>query len=345
MHIRKYSGHSLLFIALFIFIGCRKNTTLPMIDSCLEQASLAYHHQNDPNFNCCDCQVSILEVFSEEIPYDYFYPILKEGSNGNKAIVYYRRDNLSPFAGFEVWHSDLCSGQKTLLADNALYGLEWGTDGWVYFTGFDQGVYKVKPNSDSLTRVDKISFGDFNRYPKVSPQGTEILIESEYNGETNVYIYNTIDSTLKTVIEGPSLSAWDWVNDTSICVVYRDGLNQKFAVRNLNTDTEEIYFEIDIKFSTDSFVTQIEYLAELNSIFWCGRGLVGKVDLSTRTNKVIFSAYSHEDILSFGINEEAVEWLVVSKRKMNQIDLCTVDSNFDLILTNINTGNDRKLEL
>jgi hypothetical protein len=128
-----FSLYNILIILLLFFCSCQKEMAPADNSGCLKPFLSPSFPAKDPNFDCCDCGVDVQEIFSSVIPYDYYYPCFNP--NNRNQMVYYRGDNTqSLFSGYEIWFMDFCTQKRQLLANDALYGIEWGSNNWVFYT-------------------------------------------------------------------------------------------------------------------------------------------------------------------------------------------------------------------
>ncbi|TAK62952.1 MAG: hypothetical protein EPO24_04585, partial [Bacteroidetes bacterium] len=161
---------------------------------------------------CATCVWGCEEVYSSDIPYDYFYPCFNPSNP--EQFGYYRYDNVNLGMGFELWVVDFCTGSKKLLVDNAFYGLDWSVDDWLIYTATDQNIWKIKSNGDSLTQITFI--GEYNRYPKWSPDGKKIAFNTEIQGNSFFFISDKNGNIQDTIEELSRTRTWSWIDNDRI---------------------------------------------------------------------------------------------------------------------------------
>ncbi|MEM6261886.1 MAG: hypothetical protein AAGI38_05220 [Bacteroidota bacterium] len=102
------------------------------------------------------------------------------------------------------------TGKTLQVSNNACYGLDWGSTGWLVYTGIDRKVWKVKANGDSLTQL---SFGSgFHNYPIWSPDGSRIV----YQHEREIRLIDADGNFVKDAIHW--FWPFEWLNDDEIMV-------------------------------------------------------------------------------------------------------------------------------
>jgi hypothetical protein len=332
-----------LVISILLFVcSCRDKKYEPLEpDSCFLQSAVEYQSIPNPDFSCCDCPIGLQELNSAEIPFDYFYPTINTSTTDE--IYYYKKDNINSSFGYEIWKTNLCTGDQVNIINGALHEIEWGQGDWIFYTGIDQKIYKVKGNGDSLRLLDQASLGVYNRGVKVNPSGTQILFQTVLGNETILKLADIDGNPTQDIINSPSVRTWDWVNDSIICYVYRDNRDQEFYLKRLDSGELTKFFEFPIVNTTDSLITDIQFSSSTNSIIWVGLRTIGLTRIETGETEIIYSGYSDEQFLSIDVVDD---WksIILNKRKMHQIDFCTMDSDYEFIVLSLEQDfGDKKL--
>lgn len=143
-----------------------------------------------------------------------FYP--DEYSRGNPVfnpnnpyeIVYQRKRNNTLGQEYELWVFSFCTGEANKIATNMYYNLDWGSNGWIIYTGTGHQIYKVKSNGDSLSVITNQS--GFNRAGKWNPSGT-LFWNNRDDGITIQDINGEIEHTLSIPFDSR-----DWVDDSTL---------------------------------------------------------------------------------------------------------------------------------
>jgi dipeptidyl aminopeptidase/acylaminoacyl peptidase len=95
----------------------------------------------------------------------YLYSIpIPSKSNSNFLVYIRRRTDTSGLAKApQIWSTDLCTGEKNLLASELVSTISVSKDDWILFRRFD-GNWKIKSNGDSLTQLATL-ITDFDWHP------------------------------------------------------------------------------------------------------------------------------------------------------------------------------------
>lgn len=132
----------------------------------------------------------------------------------------------------ELWKFSFCTGEATKLSGNFYYNLDWGSNGWLLYTGENHQIFKIKGNGDSLTVLSTQS--GYNRAGKWNPSGT-----AYWNYRDDGYYLNKNNGELikKIGASGPI----DWINSDLLLVSANLKLNSYSIKSNsftpLNTNT------------------------------------------------------------------------------------------------------------
>lgn len=343
----------LIFIVLLPFLAsCCKdddnNNPMPPVMNCMEGlenfTEPALEVADSSIMQCDDCFADCEELYSPAIPYDYYYPSFNP--NDPEQFAYYRFDNTKFEVASELWVADFCTGEKEMLVNNALYGLDWSIKDWLVYTADDQNIWKIKSNGDSLTQLTFV--GDFNRYPKWNPDANKIAFQSEIMGNTFFFISNEFGESIDTIEELSYSRTWSWIDNDRICYFVGE-FNGSFTTQKMNiynTQTKEVDFlhNLIIQQTNDSLVLNAVSFPSDNSIVWCALGFVGKTDLSTGSFEILRERLYHERFYYLTVRPGEKE-ILFSKRSMYYVENCRFDSEYDFFLINKDGTDQRKILL
>ncbi|MEL6631336.1 MAG: hypothetical protein AAFQ83_07710 [Bacteroidota bacterium] len=94
----------------------------------------------------------------------------------------------------EVMIFDFRTGRTRKVTDNACYGLDWSSKGWLIYTGINRKVWKVKASGGEPVQL---TFGEgFHNYPKWSPDGEKFA----YANERDIRLSNSLGKVLHRAI-------------------------------------------------------------------------------------------------------------------------------------------------
>ncbi len=317
----------------------------PPINPCikgLEEFTETATEIEDSNFIFCPdtCFIDCEELYSSAIPYDYIEPCFNP--KNPEQLAYYRFDNTAFEVGSEIWVADFCTGEKKMLVNNALYGLDWSVKDWLIYTADDQKIWKVKSNGDSLTQLTFV--GDYNRYPKWSPDGERIAFNAEIQGGQYFFIMNSIGEIEDTVDALSNARVWTWVDSSRICYVIDENLIQKFRVFNLLNGTNDFLNGLSLIEHPYSYILSMENVPGESSIFWCAIESIGRININDKTFVVTKKALRQERYLDMSIRLSKDE-ILINKRIMHNLPSCRVDSEVDFYLIAKEGTNTRKISL
>jgi len=334
---------SIFIVLLLTVLSCKKEIGPDNSLGCVKQYLTGSFPSEDPNYNCCNCSVDWEEISSSDIPYDYLYPCLNPSNNDQ--LAYYKHDNTKAwFTGYEIWVVDFCNHENLKIIENALYGINWSKNDWIFYTAIDQNIYKIRSNGDSLTQIT-FTTGGYNRYPKISSSGNNFMYQSELNGVTNLLIQDFLSGNIDTIRTTPAISAWCWIDDERIFYTILGNDNtQDLFLFNIYTRQEKHLHQFSIQGSLDSLVTTAIPLLKENAVLWCAYKVVGKTNLSSGESSIILNAFKQEQFLSISALDNESTFML-NKRTMHQIDDCHIDSNFDFYVIDKNGKRQDKLTL
>lgn len=335
-----------IFAIVSIISSCCDDEGMPMppVVTCaqgLDEFTEATTEIDDPTFRACGdtCIVDCEELYSSAIPYDYTTPCFNP-NNGDQ-LAYYRFDNTSFNVGSEIWVADFCKGEKKMIVNNALYGLDWSTKDWLVYTADDQNIYKIKPNGDSLTQLTFV--GDYNRYPKWSPDGKRIAFNAEIQGSQYFFIAESDGNIIDTLEELFFSSAWSWVDNVSICYLTFNSNSSNLKIFNIATNSASLLHEITGDFN-NYYVLETIRIPDENSIALCALGQIGEVELNKGEFKVLKSSLTQESYWGFSIRHGENE-ILINKRVIHSVPGCKYDSDWGFYLVNKDASNTRKINL
>ncbi len=197
-----------LFFCALLILGCRKpneeaTSTLASTHLC------SYDQYTSANFDYIWSPVfnpnMVIGPFTFLLDGKLNREVVFNPSNPNE-IAFVKTD-LSSFAA-EVWKFDFCTGESSLIVDNFSYNLDWGSNGWLLYTGDDYRIYKVKPNGDSLTVLSDLD--GINSAGKWNPSGTM------YWNSASSYLFKDSEGNLIHEIAVSPVHPFGWLNDTTV---------------------------------------------------------------------------------------------------------------------------------
>ncbi len=342
----KYAQFLAAFCLFFIFEACCPDEN-PTIDCAqgIEVNSYPSKSVDDTTYNCCpNCPFDHEEVYSSAIPFDYTTPCFNP-LNSNQ-VVYYRYDNSKIEVGFEIWVVDLCTNDRKKIADNALYGIDWGASGWIAYTADDQNIYKIKPNGDSLTQLTFI--GEYNRYPKWDLKGGRIAYNCQIGNNSHFIILNTNTWARDTVADLWTSGAWNWLDENRLTYATASWnsttgvTTQYLRIFDLQNKQSTLLHTLNIADNNDSLLISTDYALNINSIVWCAYGTIGRTNINTGQFKIIKSAYRQESFYNAVVSGDQ-KFILFDLRSRKLIDNCHYDSDYGLYIMDLNGQNHRRI--
>ncbi len=334
-----------------IFSACCDDDGNPMppINPCtkgLEEFTELVTEIEDSNFVFCPdtCFIDCEELYSSAIPFDYTEPCFNP--KNPEQLAYYRFGNTAFEVGSEIWVVDFCTGEKKMIVNNALYGLDWSVKDWLIYTADDQNIWKIKSNGDSLTQLTFV--GDYNRYPKWSPDGDKIAFNAEIGGQNFFFLSKNTGEIIDTIQDLAASGAWSWVDENRICYLITVP-NSSPTITNMqlfNLGTKEIKYlhGLTIANNNDSLVISTAPLLTENSMVWCALGFIGKTNLETGSFTILKKTLRQEKFLNLSVRPNETE-ILINKRVMHNAPFCRVDSEVDFYLINKDGSNTRRITL
>jgi len=337
------------FAIVSVISSCYDDDGMPMppVVTCaqgLDEFAETATEIDDPTFRACGdtCIVDCEELYSSAIPYDYTTPCFNP-NNGDQ-LVYYRFDNTAFNAGSEIWVADFCKNEKKMIVNNALYGLDWSVRDWLVYTADDQNIWKVKSNGDSLTQVTFV--GDYNRYPKWSPDGGRIAFNAEIQGSQYFFIAESNGNVIDTLDELSFSRAWTWIDEDRIGFVtgmYNGSITTQ-TIKIINIQSDSVNLLNNLIMEHDSLLLSISPLLSENSIALCALGFIGMTNLETGEFKILKKSLTQEGYWNFSIRPSENE-ILINKSIIHSVPGCKYDSDWGFYLVNKDGSNTRKINL
>jgi len=350
--IKTMNKYFFILITLLLVQACKDEEIammmMPPIDPCdigLESHLIPASETSDSSTLACEnCFIDCQEVFSDAIPYDYSYPCFNP--NNGEQLAYYRYVNSVWSPTWELWVKDFCTGEKKMLTDKALYGLDWSVNDWLTYTAWDQNIWKIKSNGDSLTQLTFA--GSFNRHPKWSPDGTKICYQHKQGGELSIFILIDPQGTaIDTLTKLNSIGKWSWIDKNRICFTSRDTIMPNTSNLNYyNLETGQIQFlhHLERENNNDLLVQSTSYLPKENSILWAAFGTLGKTNLTTGSFEIIRERLFQERFHFLTIRPNGEE-IVVNKSSRSYTGNCHFDSEVEFYLMDTNGDHQKRINM
>ena len=214
-----------LILLLILMTNCKKvDPDIPCIDECI---SGNYTDYSTDNYDYVKTHLVGQSLIGPSFQYleDYSYGYVVFNPNNHFEFAY-AKTNIQTYLS-EIWKFSFCTGKATKIADNFNYNLDWGSNGWLLYTGTDHKIYKVKDNGDSLTVLS--TQGGFNRAGKWNPSGSMYW---NYRDD-GFYLEYPNGNTYKKI--SPS-GALNWINDSTLLVSLGLKLNSFLINSNIFTE-------------------------------------------------------------------------------------------------------------
>ncbi|MFK7770832.1 MAG: hypothetical protein AB8F94_01790 [Saprospiraceae bacterium] len=267
--------------------------------------------------------------------YEYINPVFNP-SNTNEII--YLRNEYSETGGYlkkELLKYNFCSNETSYITDLALYGIDWSSKDWIIYTGYDQNLYKVKSNGDSLTQLT--TNGQFNGHAKWNDSGTQYLYRQE--GIGGLLIAEERGGILDT-LDGLLVSQWSWDNDR---IFFTGGT---FDNRSRIGEYDLINKEMIVIDSTlTRILGAIKYNESVNElVFLFGNQVFAFHNLMTNQVDQRIIGYDNRTYNSFDLSSDG-KTIVCSRSNLTQVDACTIEVERFLHLIDISGDNERVLSI
>ena len=273
--------------------------------------------------------------------YSYSYPTFNP-TNSNQ-IVYIRTDHES-FQGVcnrELWTFDFCTGEASLLSDNACYGTDWSSKDWIVYTGTDRNLFKIKSNGDSLMQITN-SIG-YSNSAKWSPTGDSIIF-LKIDGENNDLQLIDKNGALLSQESNFPFNFLNYQKDFILYDGYGDPFNHSnYAIwtKQINQETATNIQPIEICCSGDS-VVHSAHLLNSSELVWNNGGTINLNDSKTGNRRTILSGTSNRKYrdLDVSSNEKSI---LFQRIDYVEIDHFILEVYNQLFISDINGGNERKI--
>ena len=335
----------LFFIAIF-FIACHKDDDEIIIaPDCLEDYLIPAVEVEDSSIFACflECSFDCEIIYSSDNPYNYYYPCFNPQNPDQ--LAYYRKDNKVYNNANELWVVDFCTGERNMLVNDALYGLDWSIKDWLIYTASDQNIWKIKSNGDSLTQIT--SSGDYNRYPKWDDNGERIAYELEDHGQTFFIVLNTIDNLRDTLWDLRYIDCWSWVGENKIAYAKEsyDGTtsHDHLMVYDLSSGEAQIIHEFIIEDNINFYVYNMTFDSENSIVVWSALGTIGKTSLSDGTYEVL-KQHLYQERYDWHTFRRGTNEILFNKHSSYYVDYCEMERSYEFLLMNEDGTDVRKLE-
>lgn len=195
-------------------------------------------------------QIFRVSIVDDNVQTGQIEQLTFEGKNFHPSIspnskwIAFDTNKDTPEGGYRIWLMNRDGTNKSLISDGRMPC--WSKDSqWIYYIGLHSEIFKV--NIDNLLEVIQIThlngndiYATYNRYPKYSPDGDQIIFESN----SNVWIMTTDGTNLiqlttngglqpswspdgqKIVFVGFSDKEYDPENNGTLYVMNIDGGNR-----------------------------------------------------------------------------------------------------------------------
>jgi hypothetical protein len=225
--------------------------------------------------------------------------------------------------------------------DNSIfyYGLSWGTNDWILFTSFDQNVYKIKSNGDSVTKLS-IS-GAYNQGAAFNPSGSKIAYHTE-NISAPLVIADKNGNILKTLPE--YFNSLYWINDSILFLSYYE----RMKTVNINSGVSNSLL------TTDSVLWYGNYYNTKSDCFYFtdyrdDPGLFLRLHLSSNKVDTLYNLYYNTYMYIQGsyspIHNKFVSTLTVGEWRSDSLADCVMYTNDVLIIGDGDGQNTREIVL
>lgn len=198
---------------------------------------------------------------------------------------------------------NFCTNKTRFVLSSKIYyyNYNWGRNDWIYFTSYDQNIWKIKSNGDSLTQFTQS--GQYNNNAKMSPDGKYIL----YEEAQNFWLYNTVDNSKESTGLNPQW--YYWLNaEEIISTSFSD-----FEIYNVKTKAKDKFVTplddnlYPIYLNTKSkkyYYYNADFLNENKDVY------VYATDLTTHTTDTIMRMYDSYFYFIGDYNEQVDKVLV-----------------------------------
>ena len=326
-------------ILILILSSCRKDPVLPNIMVCNDTIPKlpCIANYNDYTTDSFDFAIKellphspIFQTYVSVNEYAYSVPVFNP--NSPYEIIYTRRYENDNDLDSEIWKFSFCTGKAIKITDDFYYGLDWGSNGWILYTGTGHRIHKIKDNGDSLTILSTQE--GFNRAGKWNPSGTLY-----WNKRNQTQIENINGNIIKTVIYKPLF----WLSDSTFLTqstgfaLYSYNINNEALIQlnsNWTNSTAAKIFD-----ATNNYLYVADPNGTMEYDYLLKYDLNGSNQLDTVKKMYTSYMYSSGDIA----NDKMIITLVRKDWKDSLQDIVSVRMN--LLMMNLDGTDERLVEL
>lgn len=201
----------IILIVSILFIGCDQDPIDPPIPSCNLALLVNTDVLTKPDTACR------LTPFPPQPPIFFrsrqdsvTWEIIAANPDNPFEVIYKKK--ISRPVRYECWTRNLCTGENHLILDGNTRDIDWGKNGWLVLSIYNDGwqVYKMKYDGSELTKLTQ--FGN-NVYPKWNSDESKILYY-QTDDEEHIYEMDSDGQNKKVWLELPgkllNLSYFSW---------------------------------------------------------------------------------------------------------------------------------------
>lgn len=334
-------------LCLLALISCTDDDDMGMAVPCEQETVTTPVENYDSIFPAFACVFGW--QFSPAMDYDYTYPTFNP--NDPMEIAYIRKDNVNGQPR-GLWKFNLCTGEKKLLADNALGFTDWSIKDWIVYTGTGNQLFKVKSNGDSLTQISNApgthkeakwnDAGDKLAYIKLSGEASIFLADENGNAQDSIFITELTISGLNW--KDGKITGINWVDSDAriVGIGEFDFIDKQFVP----IDILDLAALPDSSYYNSTFPHVTAYIGEGDQLFYSSKHQMYVYDIATRTRRVVATGADNRqyDIAEVSPDGKTV---IYSRRDLVKLDEngCFYDYTELLYLIDIDGGNERLIEI
>jgi hypothetical protein len=170
--------------------------------------------------------------------YTYGQPSINP-QNGDEFLFLRVKNDWTTWEGFELCIYNFCTNSIRIVTNHVGYSPDWSIKDWIIFTGTDFQLWKIKSNSDSLTKLTNTM--DYNNSAIWSLNGEKILYYDASQGSNCMKIADKNGIEIQRFYK--AINSWTWLSDTTIIysldVVINNLPTTYIEKYNLNTRVSE----------------------------------------------------------------------------------------------------------
>ena len=323
---------TIFLLYIIILFGCGKEELTTIIKEPIPSINCTFNH-TEPATNPPDTTFETCPTTSPEIIYKNRYSYERPIFNPNNfnELAYLRLDTENISAGYELFTFNFCTGENQRVTDKAFYDLDWSIKDWISFTSYDQNIYKIKSNGDSLTQL---TFGDTNCKAYWNKNGTQLLYLKSFSSDAGIKIISEGGEIIETINDFfPSYI--NWHNDV---ISYScDDLHYCIGNYNLETQIEEV---VDNDNTMESILAPF-YLESTNRYLWDGLE-IGLTNENT-LEKTILAKTTATKYLTLSDISPDEKIIAIHRTNVKVIGACTHEHDTAIYLMDIDGTNERRL--